>query len=117
MEPSDTDWLAALVRSAAGLVDVSIYIEGIDTVSLKGGYIALMLTSQPNGEPSQHRISSGIVHRLVVAGVRAEARAAIKSRSMWRSKKCWPDLSTCEWPTAVWRFRDAGKCRGCALPT
>jgi Ser/Thr protein kinase RdoA (MazF antagonist) len=40
MEPSDTDWLAALVRSAAGTVDDIVCIEGIDTVSLKGGYIA-----------------------------------------------------------------------------
>jgi Ser/Thr protein kinase RdoA (MazF antagonist) len=40
MEPGDTDWLAALVRSAAGAVDGLVCIEGIDTVSLKGGYVA-----------------------------------------------------------------------------
>jgi hypothetical protein len=40
MEPGDTDWLAALVRSAAATADDIVCIEAIDTVSLKSGYVA-----------------------------------------------------------------------------
>jgi Ser/Thr protein kinase RdoA (MazF antagonist) len=40
MEPGDIDWLAALVRSGAATIDEIVCIEGIDTVSLKGGYVA-----------------------------------------------------------------------------
>jgi hypothetical protein len=61
MEPGETDWLAALVRSAAATVDGIVCIDEIDT-ALKGGYV-----------------SSGGPHAIMDAPCPADSRLGIKA--------------------------------------